>query len=81
MGDRTVVAAGSAVEFAEHLVGYSARRAVAEASCVADVDAAGKASLSVDPGDSSQQAARVGRKIFRVSADQQWREGIRDSYR
>lgn len=76
-----VVAAGSAVGSAEHLAGYSVRRAAAEASFVVDADAVGIASLYVGPGDSSQQAAQVGWEIFQVSADQQWREGIRDSYR
>ena len=47
------------MESGEHLAGHSARRAVAEAFCVAvaDVDAGGIASLSVVPGDSSRQAA------------------------
>lgn len=75
-GDRTGVVAGSAVESAEHLAAYSVRQVVAEASVVADVADAGITLLSVFPGDSSRRAARLGREIFLVFADRQWRGGL-----
>ena len=57
VGDRTAAVVGSVVKPAEHLAACSAGRVVAGGSFAADVDAVGIASLSVAPGDSSQQAA------------------------